>query len=647
MRRIAALWLIAAGCAFAEPPSVETLFKLPQFGSMRLSPDGQTIAALAPVAGRQNLVVLDVKTHKPTPITGFTDRDIVEVGWVNSKRLLVRTGSLATRQSDVRGGGLYAIDKDGADGRMVSEGGSDEQAISGARMVGRVLIPVRDLPGESDDIIAREAVFAIEGNHAGELVRVNTRTGRRTNVGFPKADSGEGELWVADEKGVGRAQVIFSQGRVRIYYRANADAAWQKLDDYPQLSPGWYPLAVADDDKTLIVADRHNRDKAAIVRYDPATKTFGEVLAEHPQVDLTDVIRDEGRAVGVAYEADRGGFAYFDEGLARLQASIDRALPNSVNAMSWSRDRSVVLVSSHSDVNPGSYYLLDVKAGKMEWLVDRRPWIKPREMAPMQPVHYAARDGLSIPAYLTLPKGSSGKALPLVVVVHGGPWVDGDEWRFDPEAQFLASRGYAVLQPNFRGTTRYGWKHFQSSFGQWGLAMQDDVTDGVKWAVDQGIADPKRVCIYGASYGGYATMMGLAKTPELYRCGVNYVGVTDVNLFLTATWADYAQSEFIRYSVQEMVGDASKDADRLKATSPVELASRIKVPVMMAYGAADRRVPIEHGTRMKAALESAGNKPAIWIVADGEGHGFREMANQKMFYEAMEKFLAENLKPTN
>ena len=643
MKKIAALLLLVAANAFAEPPSIESLFKLPQFAAMRISPDGSSIAALAPVAGRQNLVVLDTRTRKPFPVTGFTDRDIVDVRWVNSKRLLVRTGTLNTRESDNRGGGLYAIDKDGADGRMISEGGSDEQASTGARLVGRTLVPVRDLPGESDDMIARELVFATEGAHAGELVRVNTRTGRRTNIGFPKADTGEGENWVVDDKGVARCQIILTKGQVRIFYRANADAAWQKLDEYPQLSASWYPVAVGEDDKTLIVVDGRNHDKAAVVRYDPATKAFGEVLAQHPQVDLTDFVRDEGRIVGVHYEADRGGFAYFDQKLAALQSAIDRAIPGNVNELSWSRDRSLVLVTSRSDVLPGSYYLFDAKAGKMEWLVDKRPWIKPKEMAPMQPVHYAARDGLSIPAYLTLPPTGEKKNLPMLVIIHGGPWIPGDDWGFDPEAQFFASRGYAVLQPNFRGTLRYGWKHFSSSFGQWGLTMQDDISDGVKWAVEQGVADPKRVCIYGASYGGYATLMALAKTPELFRCGIDYVGVSDMNLFLTATWSDYSDSDFLKYNVKEMVGDVSRDAERLKRTSPVELAGRIKAPVLMAYGAADRRVPLEHGTRMRSALESTGNKP-IWMVADGEGHGFRDPKNVKMVYEAMEKFLAENLK---
>ena len=641
MRAFAIAWLFLAGAAAAEPPSVETLFQPPRFGSLSISPDGKTIAALAPVAGRQNVVVLDAATKKPTPVTGFDTRDIVQLFWVNSKRLLVRTGSIATRDFDHRGGALYAIDIDGADGRMISEGGSDEQAKAGVRFVGRFLRLVRTLPGETDDIIAQEFVASADGSRAGDLFRVNTRTGRRTSIGLGKPDAGEVERWVVDDKGVARVQMVNVQGKVRIHYRAGPDSSWQKLDEYSENRPGWAALAVGEDDKSLLVADQRTRDKAAIVRYDPASKTFGEVVAEHPQVDLADLITFRGRPYGVRYEADRGGAAYFDEGLARIQNMVDRALPNTVNALSWSEDRSRVLVRSYSDVSPGSYYLLDTKAGKMEWLVDRSPQIKPADLAPMRPVRYPARDGLQIPAYLTLPKGRD-KNLPLVMVIHGGPWVSGDTWGFDAEAQFLATRGYAVLQPNFRGTTRYGWKHFSTSFRQWGLTMQDDITDGVKWAVEQGIADPKRVCIYGASYGGYATMMGLAKDPDLYQCGINYLGVTDMNLFLTATWADYAQSEWMKYGVKDMVGDAAKDAEMLRANSPVVQAARIKAPVLMAYGTADDRVPIEHGTRMRAAMERNGAKP-LWMVGEGEGHGFREMKNQKMFYEAMEKFLAEHI----
>ena len=644
MKRFAlALLLGAAGAAFAAPPTVEELFRAPRFSVMTLSPDGQTIAALAPVGKRQNLVMLDTRTKKPRPLTSFEDRDIVSVSWVNSKRVLVRTGSIGVRDFDARGGGLFAIDADGSDGRMVAEG-SDERASAAIRFTGRGLALVRTLPGETDDIIAQERVYSGGGVTTGDIFRVNTRTGRRTSLGFGKPDSGKSEDWIVDRDGVPRVQVVFAEGRVRIHYRAGPDEPWQKLDEFPQATAAWAPIAIGNDDKTLLVSDRRSRDKAAIVRYDPATKTFGEVLAAHPQVDLSNLVTNRGgEVVGVRYLADKEGVAWFDEGLAKLQESIDRAMPDAVNRLSWSTDRGMVLVYSYSDISPGSYYLLDTRAGKMEWLVDRSPQIDPKRMAHMRPVRYTARDGLEIPAYLTLPKDEKPGPRPLVVVVHGGPWVTGDTWSFDREAQFLAARGYAVLQPNFRGTTRYGWKHFSSSFGQWGLAMQDDVTDGVKWAVEQGIADPKRVCIYGASYGGYATMMGLAKDPDLYRCGINYVGVTDTDLFLNATWSDYSQSDFLKYTVQVMFGDSKKDAERLRQTSPVEQAAKIKVPVLMAYGSDDRRVPIQHGERMKAAMESNGAHP-IFMVADGEGHGFREMANQKKFYEAMEKFLAENLK---
>jgi len=260
----------------------------------------------------------------------------------------------------------------------------------------------------------------------------------------------------------------------------------------------------------------------------------------------------------------------------------------------------------------------------------------------MKVVHYKARDGLDIPALLTVPKGGEGKNLPMVVVVHGGPWVPHEGWGYDPEAQFLASRGYVVLQPQFRGTQGLGWKHFSSSFKQWGRTMQDDVTDGVRWAIDQGIADANRVCIYGASYGGYSTMIGLAKDPDLYKCGINYVGVTDLDLFESATWSDFAYGEFLQYEMKDMFGDMAKERSTLMAVSPVEQAAKIKAPVLMAYGAADVRVVPEHGTRMRAALEK-NNRKVEWMMAEGEGHGFADPENQKLFYGAMERFLDANI----
>ena len=637
------LALLAPAAALGAPP-IEDFFRLPRYASMAISPDGQHIAALSPVRGRQNLVVLDVPPKEAHALTAFDGKDVVWFRWLNSKRVIFSTGSLATRVFDYQGGALFAIDIDGGGVKQLAEGsGIDEKLEAGISAIGHGLRIVRFLPGEGDDFIAQEITFDPLGRQMGELVRINSRTGRRTNLLLGKPDSAESEGWVVDDRGIARAMVASGEGRTRIYYRAGADAPWRKLDEFPSTEPGWTPLAMAQDDKTLYVNAYVGSDKAAIYRYDPAKRAFGETVARHPQVDISNLLYDyDGKVVGVRYDADRFGVAFFDEPLARVQATVDKTFPDTVNFLSASRDRSRFIVTSFSDRLPGTYYLYDLKSGRIEYLADMSPWIDPKQMSPVKPVRYMARDGLEIPAYLTIPKGSDGRNLPLVVDVHGGPWIDGDRWWFDPEVQFLASRGYAVLQPEYRGTTRYGWKHYHSSFGQWGLSMQDDVTDGVKWAVAQGIADPKRVCIYGASYGGYAALMGVAKDPDLYRCAVDYVGVSDLNLLLTATWSDFAYTDYADYDSKKLVGDPDRDAKRLRDTSPDELTARIKVPVLMAYGGADRRVPIEQGTRMKAALDKAGAKYR-WMVMDGEGHGFRDPANQKAYYGAVEKFLDENI----
>src|SRR6202049_1928352 len=502
---IAATALLFAAPTYAadELPPIESFFKLSQYASMRLSPDGQHIAALSPIKDKQGLVIIDVKNRKATPIAARTDRDIVSVEWISDKRLLYTTGRLGERDVQQRGGGIFAIDLDGAAPRLISEG-IDEQKGAGMRATIRPLEIIRTLPGEADDVIAQEIVIGGGAQVSGPLYRLDTRTGRKTDISIGKPDAGPFETWRVDRNGTARAFIVTSQDeRTRVYYRTGADAPWEKLGEFKMTSAAaWSPVGRAEDGRTLYVSSRKDGDKSAILRYDPETKTLGDVVAQHPQVDLQNLFGDKEGVRGVRYNADKPGTAWFDSNPASAQTTVDNTLPGYVNVLSWSRDRNLMLIDSHSDMSPGSFYLFDRSTNKIEWLADRRPWIDSKKMSPMQPVRYKARDGLKIPAYLTIPRGSSGKALPMVVMVHGGPWVDGDSWGWNPEVQFLASRGYAVLQPNYRGTTHYGWKHFASSFKQWGLAMQDDVTDGVSWAVAQGVADPNRVCIYGGRYRG-------------------------------------------------------------------------------------------------------------------------------------------------
>jgi dipeptidyl aminopeptidase/acylaminoacyl peptidase len=259
-------------------------------------------------------------------------------------------------------------------------------------------------------------------------------------------------------------------------------------------------------------------------------------------------------------------------------------------------------------------------------------------------VRYKARDGLEIPALLTLPPGEKASGLPLVVLVHGGPYVRGTHWGWQGDTQFLASRGYAVLEPEFRGSTGYGDKHFRAGWKQWGLAMQDDIADGAKWAIAEGLVDPRRICIAGASYGGYATLMGLANNPELFKCGIDYVGVTDINLLFNGHWLfqDDVSPAAKKYSMPVLIGDPKADAAQFAATSPIEQAARITQPLLLAYGGADRRVPIIHGKKFLEAVRKT-NKDVEWIEYESEGHGWSLPQTRIDFWTRVEKFLDRNI----
>ncbi|MBU6437865.1 MAG: S9 family peptidase, partial [Betaproteobacteria bacterium] len=311
-----------------------------------------------------------------------------------------------------------------------------------------------------------------------------------------------------------------------------------------------------------------------------------------------------------------------------------------INYQSNTRDESKFIVAASSDRTPGARYIYDRKSNTLTKLADINPWIAEADMAPMKPVTYTARDGLAIHAYLTLPVGRAPKNLACIVNPHGGPWVR-DGWGYNPEVQFLANRGYCVLQMNYRGSTGYGRVFWEKGFKQWGRAMQDDITDGVKWLVAQGIADPKRVGIYGASYGGYATLAGVTFTPDLYAAAVDYVGVANLFTFMNTIppyWKPFLDQMY------EMVGNPEKDKALLAAASPVLHADRIKTPLFVAQGAKDPRVNKAESDQMVAALRKRG-VAVDYMVKDDEGHGFRNEENQFAFYGEMEKFFAKYLRP--
>ncbi len=609
----------------ADPASaIAKFFGHADFSEVQLSPSGRYLAAAVPAQGRLRLAVVDLDAGTSRIVTSVDGEDVRAIQWVNENRLIFGVADLQAELGAQTAGGLYAVNRDGSESRQ----------LAGHRFTG--LLPLLD--DGSDDVLILSNEFNL---HYPDVYRLNTRTGRSQLVTAGRP--GDVISWVADAKGDVRAAVTIEKGTTRrVFWRASGDGAWVELGTYELGVPRMSPVAF-DADGTLLVASDIGRDTAAIYRYDVQRKALGEVVAAHAEADLTgDLVRDPNsrRIVGIRYQGEKPGTAWFDPEWARLQKTVDASLPDHVNRIERRGNR--VLIESFSDRDPGAYYLLDLAKRRIEPVGILRKAINPAEMPKREFVRYKARDGLEIPAYLTLPPNKQAKGLPLVMYVHGGPWVRGGYWRWRPAPAYLASLGYAVLEPDFRGSTGWGRKLYLAGWKQWGLAMQDDLNDGMDWLAAQGIIDPRHACIMGASYGGYAVMMGLARDPERWRCGINYVGVTDINLMFDVTWSDTAGTDSLRYAARELIGDPDNDAARLQAASPLRNAGKITKPVLMAYGTADRRVPLIHGEQMRDALV-ARNVPVEWVTYTDEGHGFLLEANRFDFYRRVTDFLARNI----
>jgi dipeptidyl aminopeptidase/acylaminoacyl peptidase len=628
-----------------QPPPVRDFFRTPALSGVAFSPDGKFVAGLREVRGRINISVVDLSTRKALFVTGFTDGDVRWVRWVNNQRLLFSMYDRQRGGGDQVGGGLSVINRDATDFRALADRSwiTEGQRLMPAQTRFHSLI--RDKGQPTEDILVEVPSFQAQGQFSSNLHRLNTSNGRNTllTVGGP-ANVVD---WVVDRAYVPRAAVSSREGITRVHLRDSEQAPWRVIFEFgpEDVLKSALPLAF-DGAGNLYLSANNGADNAAIYRYDVKLgRLEAEPVAALKGFDLKEGLRfnaDGSRLLGVDYEADREGTYWIDETLAKWQAQVDQALPNRVNRLRLPDDTAAapILVGSFSDREPGRYYLFNPQRGALESVAQARPWINVERMRPTQFYRYSARDGLSIPAQLTLPEGS-GK-FPLVVLHYGGPWVRPIDWAWDPAVQFLASRGYAVFMPAPRASTGFGVGLFKAGWKQWGLAMQDDVTDGVQDLIKRGVVDPKRVCIAGASYGGYLTMMGLAKEPELYKCGINWVGVTDPSFMFTVTWTDFNEVDSGRFTLPLLIGDPQKDAEQFKRTSPVVRAAEIKQPVLMAYGALDRRVPLVNGEKMLAALKPH-NKNVEWVVYSDEGHGWLKDDNNIDFWTRVEKFLAANL----
>jgi len=664
-------WMRAIGCTLARlavvsfaasavtagaaPLPVEDFFKPDAYADVRLSPSGTRLAATLPSAsGRRSMVVVDIADpSKSKVVAAYSNADIVGVQWVNDERLVYRVIDQQEALANQRdGAGLFAVDADGKSPprSLISPvwvGGN-----TGSHITSRILQPdhalYRTLRDDTDDVLVARWIWteAQELSHI-TLMRLNTRTGITQNLsaGAPEHVS----AWTVDRSGQPRFVVTEFEGKEALYWKASASARWAKIHEAPSTEGVVWPVYVESNTRVFAVASIAHEDVTSLVVMNPSAATAAKVPAEPlltaPGFDFRGgvVLNRSGAVLGVNYLTEAHATHWIDPAMQKIQQQVDTLLPGSNNLLDCGDCENVenVLVTSSSDRLPRVYRIFHVSKGTLEPMVAARPWIKPQDMAMTDLVRIDARDGLSIPVYVTRPKGQKG-AGPAVVLVHGGPWLRGVEWEWRDEAQFLASRGYVVIQPEFRGSMGYGDKLYRAGWKQWGLAMQDDVADAALWAIKQGFVDKNRICIAGASYGGYATLMGLIRNPELFRCGVEWVGVTDIDLMYSINWSD-SSSEYKRYGMPVLIGDREKDAAQLAATSPIKLASKITQPLLMAYGGVDRRVPIDHGTQMRDAIGKANSK-VEWKVYADEGHGWMLPANQIDFWKRVEQFLDKNLK---
>jgi dipeptidyl aminopeptidase/acylaminoacyl peptidase len=408
------------------------------------------------------------------------------------------------------------------------------------------------------------------------------------------------------------------------------------------LNDVWFPMQVLPEGNTLAVMSRQGRDNRAVFRYDVDSRRHVEVMAAHVQDDILLVEGLDAQNVDrVVTGGLRAQTFWFEPRWASLQAGIDAALPGRHNVLSGDKNGRV-LVASSGDVDPGHWYVLDTKTSKLREIAVAMPRLDSGHLRSMEVMRYAARDGLSIPAYLTRPAGPASQPAPTVVFIHGGPNVR-DRWGWDEEVQMLAKAGYVVFQPQFRGSAGFGQRFEQAGYRQWGRGMQDDITDGVKALIDQKITDPSRVCIYGSSYGGYAAMWGVIKTPELYKCGISYAGISDLADMLSGSIFD--DSTVIGREIsRDRVGDVENDRAALDEVSPLKHADRVRVPMLIAHGERDRRVMPSQSKTMVRALEEAG-KPVEWMSLPNEGHGLVWVQSRVRFYTALLNFLDRHLAP--
>lgn len=599
---------------------IKTFFKNGDKTSFQISPNGDYYSYRADYKGKMNIFVQKIGETNAKRVSNDTLRSIGQYFWKGNRIVYLQ---------DVGGDENFQF-------FSVMPDGSNLKALTpfpGYRS--DLLDDLHFIPGKENVILA---IINKRDKQYFDPYQLNVETGELTLLFENKLNY---DSWYIDNNAVIRMTTKTDGVNITYLYRNSDKDKFTTLLS-TSFKEQFSPQSFDANNQHLYAISNIGRDKAALIEYDPITKKEVKELFSNADYDLNGIFFDRKKKtlVNVSWTADKPEEHYFDKEWETINDGLKKQFKDyQVNISSWDDSMKKAVIVVWSDKLRVKFYAYDFITKETKELSNPYPWLDENNMAEMKPITYKTRDGLTIHAYLTLPKGLNAKNLPVIINPHGGPWAR-DEWHFNTEVQFLANRGYAILQMNYRGSTGYGKKFWESSFKEWGKKMQDDISDGVEYLKTQGIADPKRIAIYGGSYGGYATLAGITFTPDLYACAVDYVGVSNLFTFMHTIppyWKPYLDQ------FHEMVGDPKKDSLLLAQASPALNADKIKVPLFIAQGANDPRVNKDESDQMVAALKKRGIETE-YMVKNDEGHGFHNQDNQYDFYGAMEKFFDKHLK---
>ena len=632
---------LAINASFAaNKPTIDDLVKPSKYRNIKISPDGKYFSAAVEADGKNTVVIIDRKTMEITGVVAFTGKEqIGNTFWVNNERIAA---------SVVRNVGRLEAPLDTGNVIAMNADGSRKKIIFGYQSKGGIAvnptvetISVLDLlPDDPKRILIASTPVNSDVSNRVTAYKLNVYTG--TKIKVAKSPGEFGQL-LADNKGQIRVATTISTSNGKnyheFYYRNDNDSDWKLLKKYEDNNNPIRLLSFSEDGQSFFLTSRHKvsdseQDTNALFSFNVSERVMNLVYRDRlVDLDRVEIWEDSPVAIHLTPDYSRVKVIDSTDSVAKWYPALQKAFPYSeitFTNRTWDDKEAILYVKS--DKNPGAFYLFNTENQSLNLLFSAMPWLNDLQLATTEAFSIQARDGVNLFGYLTLPQDAPDRNLPLIVIPHGGPHGPRDDWTYDPDVQVFASKGYAVLKVNFRGSGGYGEAFEKLGYRQWGGKMIDDMTDATRWTISEGIADKNRICIYGGSYGGYASLMSVVREPDLYQCAVGYVGVYDMELMYEK--GDIPARDSGENYLKKVIGT---DKSELRAFSPVHQVSKIKADLFIVHGEEDIRAHYDHAKALKAALDKA-EKEYDWLTKKGEGHGFYNPENRKELYTKLVAF---------